>query len=86
MLPELRTAQLFLGIGDGACANIGSKCLTGSRIAVTIGTSAAAWVCLRSGLSSSIITVPNGLFCYRVDKSHILVGGGALTDGGSVIE
>jgi gluconokinase len=82
--PELRTAQLFLGIGDGACANIGSKCSTGSRVAVTIGTSAAARVCLRTDPSCSF-TVPIGLFCYRVDKSHILVGG-ALTDGGSVIE
>ena len=29
--------------------------------------------------------VPSGLFCYRVDQNHVLVGG-ALTDGGSVME
>lgn len=80
--PELRGARLFLGLGDGACANVGSKCSTPSRIAVTVGTSAAARVCLPF---RDDLRVPPGLFCYRVDKSHVLVGG-ALTDGGSVIE
>jgi gluconokinase len=80
--PELREARLFLGLGDGACANVGSKCSTPSRIAVTVGTSAAARVCLPF---RNDLRVPPGLFCYRVDKSHVLVGG-ALTDGGSVIE
>jgi gluconokinase len=84
--PELRSASLFLGVGDGACANIGSKCSSSSRIAVTVGTSAAARICLpHSAGSSTPIRVPRGLFCYRIDRSHILVGG-ALTDGGSVIE
>jgi gluconokinase len=84
--PELRDCPIFLGLGDGACANIGSKCSTASRIAVTIGTSAAARVCLRQGIgSSSNFQIPNGLWCYRVDKSHVLVGG-ALTDGGSLVE
>jgi gluconokinase len=85
--PQLRDTKLFLGIGDGACANIGSKCSTPERIAVTIGTSAAARICLPQGIGSSCLlpNVPKGLFCYRVDQNHILVGG-ALTDGGSVIE
>jgi gluconokinase len=82
--PELRDTPLFLGVGDGVCANIGSKCSTASRIAVTIGTSAAARVCLQQGIGCSI-QVPSGLFCYRVDQYHVLMGG-ALTDGGSVIE
>lgn len=86
--------RLFLGIGDGAAANCGSKCDAYSacehgshRIAVTIGTSAAARVCLplEKLPSDSATIVPRGLFCYRVDKSRILVGG-ALTDGGSAIE
>ena len=84
--PELRTCPFFLGIGDGACANIGSKCSTASRIAVTIGTSAAARICFRHELgSTSELMIPKGLFCYRVDRWHVLMGG-ALTDGGSVIE
>ena len=98
--------RLFLGIGDGICANIGSKCSTPERIACTIGTSAAARVCLpykivvsnhegcddkngEDGIKESILNhdfvVPFGLFSYRIDKNHILVGG-ALTDGGSIVE
>jgi gluconokinase len=84
--PELREASFFLGIGDGACANVGSKAVTESRIAVTIGTSAAARICLPLTINpKKEFQVSGGLFCYRIDKSHVLVGG-ALTDGGSVIE
>lgn len=36
----------FSGFGDGACANIGTKCTSTDRIAVTIGTSAAARICI----------------------------------------
>ena len=41
--PEIgEGCRFMLGCGDGACANIGSKCTDVDRIAVTIGTSAAA--------------------------------------------
>jgi gluconokinase len=98
--PELRGAsessiegcRLFLGLGDGACANIGSKCSTSSRIAVTVGTSAAARICLplpvrrsHDSPNAADIEVPKGLFCYRINRAHVILGG-ALTDGGSVIE
>mmetsp|Transcript_5090 Transcript_5090/g.12159 ORF Transcript_5090/g.12159 Transcript_5090/m.12159 type:complete len:606 (-) Transcript_5090:97-1914(-) len=86
---ELRNARFFLGIGDGACANVGSKCTTDSRIAVTVGTSAAVRMCMRHEASSSELPfrIPDcrGLFCYRIDRNHVLVGG-ALTDGGSIVE
>ncbi|KAL3934757.1 MAG: hypothetical protein SGARI_003251 [Bacillariaceae sp.] len=90
----LREAKFFLGVGDGACANVGSKCTTAERIAVTIGTSAAARLCLYQPISetpsersavSFRIPYHQGLFCYRIDKDHVLLGG-ALTDGGSVIQ
>jgi len=98
--PQLRATKIFPGIGDGACANVGSKCTTISRIAVTVGTSAAARMCLRheasasgtetgsgSGSQPSCFSIPEcrGLFCYRIDRNHLLIGG-ALTDGGSVVE
>eukprot|EP00934_Nitzschia_sp_Nitz4_P000777 Nitzschia sp. Nitz4//scaffold165_size50357//20018//21691//NITZ4_007021-RA/size50357-processed-gene-0.49-mRNA-1//1//CDS//3329538132//777//frame0 len=84
--PELRFSRLFLGVADGACANVGSKCTGPSRIAVTIGTSAAARVCLRQDIGPvKDLIVPQGLFAYRIDRHHILLGG-ALSDGGSVIE
>jgi gluconokinase len=93
--PELRGpyegntsgCRLYFGLGDGACANIGSKCSTNQKIAVTIGTTAAARVCIPIRPSACVdnFHVPEGLFCYRLDRSHVLVGG-ALTDGGSVVE
>jgi len=98
--PKLRSCRFVLGIGDGACANIGSKCTTSARVAVTIGTSAAARVCVPLPISKKRIegsiemeeggdmkrmTVPQGLFCYRINKSQVLLGG-ALTDGGSVVD
>lgn len=95
--PELKNASVFLPVADGACANIGSKCTSPERVAVTIGTSAAARICFKfpilqddDGDSSkrsdchSGVEVQRGLFCYRITPSTILVGG-ALTDGGSII-
>lgn len=83
--PELKEARFFLGVGDGACANIGSKCSTADRIACTVGTSAAARICLPHLIGVNHVRVVPGLFCYRIDKMHLLIGG-ALTDGGSAIE
>jgi gluconokinase len=112
--PLLQGARFFLGIGDGACANIGSKCTTLNRIACTIGTSAAARVCvyypIQSEFNTSLccenltdvmldkndhnddstntrirLSIPPGLFCYRIDMYHVLIGG-ALTDGGNIME
>ena len=103
--PEILSSDsdtlFFRGLGDGACANIGSKCSIPHRIACTIGTSAAARVCIphpiatpksealashqQSFPSLYKLEVPHGLFCYRIDRNHVLLGG-ALTDGGSVIE
>eukprot|EP00546_Thalassionema_frauenfeldii_P012009 CAMPEP_0178915198 /NCGR_PEP_ID=MMETSP0786-20121207/11885_1 /TAXON_ID=186022 /ORGANISM="Thalassionema frauenfeldii, Strain CCMP 1798" /LENGTH=516 /DNA_ID=CAMNT_0020588265 /DNA_START=397 /DNA_END=1947 /DNA_ORIENTATION=+ len=93
--PELRgtddngnpRCRLFFGLGDGACANIGSNCWDSQKFSVTIGTSAAVRVRIPMsiGTCKDYFYVPHGLFCYRIDRSHVLVGG-ALTDGGSVIE
>jgi gluconokinase len=103
--PELRqsTTRFFLGVGDGACATIGSKCTIPNRIACTIGTSAAARICVPLSVTPTHddddddnqtqhhgsddkddVFVP-GLFCYRVNRTSVVVGG-ALTDGGSVVE
>ena len=40
--------RVFLGLGDGAAANLGSKCVDASRLCVTVGTSAALRVVLPS--------------------------------------
>lgn len=45
--PELASARLFLGVGDGACANLGSGCCDDTLLAATIGTSAAARIVIQ---------------------------------------
>ncbi|ETL82158.1 hypothetical protein L917_17598 [Phytophthora nicotianae] len=82
--PELEIVPFFLGVSDGAAANIGSKCLDASRIAVTIGTSAALRVVLSEDAMKNA-KVPKGLWCYRIGRDHVLLGG-ALSDGGSVFK
>ncbi|KDO30962.1 hypothetical protein SPRG_04150 [Saprolegnia parasitica CBS 223.65] len=78
--PLLRDATFYLAFGDGAVANVGAKCTDPSRICLTIGTSAAMRVLVPL---ASLGKVPRGLWCYRVNATHVLLGG-ALTDGGSL--
>ncbi|CAI5712377.1 unnamed protein product [Peronospora destructor] len=80
--PELKNMPFFLGVSDGAAANIGSKCIDASRIAVTVGTSAALRIVLHAKTMKTA-KVPKGLWCYRIGNDHVLLGG-ALSDGGSV--
>lgn len=82
--PALRSAKWFPAIGDGAAANLGSGAgeRTGSmpqRIAISMGTSSAA----RMVITQPDVTLPPGLWCYRVDRRRSLLGG-AMTEGGSV--
>jgi len=92
--PELSQARFLLGVGDGACANLGSGCGDSGRLAVTIGTSAAARVVIaeeelppggEDGNHDRSSLVPPGLWCYRIDRRRLLLGG-ALTDGGSLLK
>lgn len=78
--PTLQGAKLYGGVPDGIGANLGSKCTSSNRLAVTVGTSAAARLIVEGDVS-----IPAGLFGYRIDESHVLIGG-ALSDGGSIIE
>lgn len=77
---KLRDAKWFLAIGDGAANNLGANCTTKDRAALMIGTSGAMRVCFAGDPPKNL---PNGLWCYRVDRKYILVGG-ALSDGGGL--
>ncbi|WP_119068367.1 gluconokinase [Rubrobacter indicoceani] len=79
--PELSGTPWYPASGDGACSNVGSGCLGRSRIALMVGTSGAMRVAWREARAE----VPPGLWCYRVDGERF-VSGGALSDGGSLIE
>lgn len=77
--PALRDVPWFPAIGDGAAANIGSGCIGPDSVALTLGTSGA----LRSVSAGVIETLPDGLWCYRVDAGRSLPGS-AVSEGGCV--
>src|SRR5439155_21802523 len=79
LLPQFDGIPWFPALGDGACDNIGSGCITPSRFALMVGTSGA----LRAVCESESLRIPAGLFCYRVDRKRFVLGG-ALSEGGEV--
>jgi gluconokinase len=76
--PALRTASWFPAVGDGAASNVGSDCVDPTRIALNVGTSAALRVVTRDQPPP-----PRGLWRYRVDRKHAIVGG-ATSEGGNI--
>ena len=76
--PQLHNVPWFPAIGDGAAANVGSGCIDHRRMALTIGTTGALRV-----IQTATTAVPPGLWSYRVDRDHHLVGG-ATSEGGNV--
>jgi gluconokinase len=77
--PALRNVPWFPAVGDGAAANIGSGCHAAGRLALTVGTSSA----LRVVTTEPVERVPEGLWCYRVDRQRALLGG-AMSEGGNI--
>ena len=77
--PALRDVPWFPAVGDGAAANLGSGCVRPDRVALTMGTTSA----VRLVTDDEVKCVPDGLWCYRVDKQRSLPGG-ALSEGGNV--
>jgi gluconokinase len=78
--PALAEAHLCGVIGDGAANNIGGGCSTPDRIALMIGTSGAMRVVYEGEPPQQL---PPELWCYRADRSRVVVGG-ALSDGGGL--
>lgn len=77
---RLKNTKWFLAIGDGAANNIGAGCMKKSKAALMIGTSGAMRVAFRGAIPAKI---PSGLWCYRIDRERIIIGG-ALSDGGGL--
>jgi len=77
--PALRGVPWVCAAGDGALANLGSNCVDPSQRALTVGTSGALRV-LHGGDPGQ---VPDGLWCYRLDRRRVVVGG-ALSNGGNL--
>ncbi|HEV7643165.1 MAG TPA: gluconokinase [Pyrinomonadaceae bacterium] len=77
---KLKNAKWFPGIGDGAANNIGAGCTTKEKAALMIGTSGAMRTCYAG---EPPLEIPGGLWCYRVDRQWVIIGG-ALSDGGGL--
>jgi gluconokinase len=78
--PRLKNARWLPVIADGAANNIGSGCVTKGRAALMVGTSGAMRVAYRGEPPEKI---PSGLWCYRIDRERVIIGG-ALSDGGGL--
>ncbi len=79
--PALRDAAWLPAVGDGACSNVGCGCTGSGRLALMVGTSGA----MRVLWKSETVEVPEGPWCYRADAGRFVMGG-ALSDGGNLIE
>jgi len=77
--PRLHSIPWYPALGDGACNNVGSGCITPDRFALMVGTSGA----MRAVVEANEIEIPEGLWCYRVDRRRYVLGG-ALSNGGEV--
>jgi gluconokinase len=80
--PALAEARLVTVVGDGAANNIGAGCSTKDKIVLMVGTSGAMRVVYAGGPPANL---PPGLWCYRANRERVVVGG-ALSDGGGVIQ
>ena len=72
---------IFPAIGDGAASNLGSGAEGPDRIAINVGTSAAARKIIRQTPS----VLPTGLFQHRVDRDRFVLGG-ATSNAGNLRE
>lgn len=77
---RLKNAKWFLAVGDGAANNIGAGCVRKDKAALMIGTSGAMRVAFAGNAPKQI---PSGLWCYRIDRKRVILGG-ALSDGGGL--
>ncbi|MFL5734437.1 MAG: gluconokinase [Chloroflexia bacterium] len=78
--PALGEVPWYPCLADGVTGNLGSGCSTPEDVAVQVGTSGA----MRAVVPGTPPTVPEGLWCYRVDQESSLLGG-ALSEGGNVL-
>jgi gluconokinase len=79
--PLFANIPWFPSIGDGAANNIGCGCSKPDEFALMVGTTGA----MRAVFEQPSVTVPPGLWCYRLDPRRFVLGG-ALSNGGKVFE
>ena len=78
---RLADVPFYLPVGDGSAANVGSGGVGRDKPVLTIGTTAAVRIITAEALPA----VPDGLWSYRTDARHHLIGG-ATSEGGNIFE
>jgi gluconokinase len=79
--PRLAGSEWFPAIGDGAADTVGSGCIDNNKATLMIGTSGAMRVAFTGKPPANL---PDGVWCYRIDRERVIVGG-ALSDGGGLV-
>lgn len=79
----LQDVPFYLALGDGAVANVGIGATSASSLAITVGTTAAVRILYQSPAETP--AVPKGLWSYRLDDAHHLMGG-ATSEGGNTFQ
>jgi gluconokinase len=79
--PVLAELPFMLAVGDGAAVNVGTGCVDGTKVALTVGTTGAMRV-LSEGPAPD---VPTGLWAYRLGRDRTLLGG-SFSEGGNVVQ
>jgi gluconokinase len=79
VLEPLRACRWFPPVGDGACSNVGSGCVTETSMGLTVGTSGA----LRVISDQMLDPLPQGLWAYRLDRRRLIYGG-AVNNAGNL--
>lgn len=77
--PLLHGIPWYPASGDGACNSVGSGCSAPGKCALMVGTSGA----MRMVVKQDYVTIPAGIWCYRVNR-HRFILGGAVSNGGEV--
>jgi gluconokinase len=81
--PSLADAAWHPAVGDGAAANLGVGCGSASRVAITVGTSAAVRTLRPAPAGSQLPALPAGLWRYRAGHDRV-VNGAAYSSGGQL--
>lgn len=77
--PELKKIPFFFPIGDGAAASLGSQCIQTNSTVLTIGTSSAIRILIRSSKKP----LSQKLWTHYLNSNWTLIGA-SLTDGGNL--
>lgn len=75
----LKDVPIYLAVGDGASAQVGSGAIADKTATITVGTTSA----IRKVSTETLPPVPAGAWAYRITAEHHLIGG-ALSEGGNI--